>query len=280
MQFIKENLFLVALAGAVLVVGGILVAMNFGTSKQIEQSLAQRQTLDSEIKSLASAKPANADTVLAEKKRVESVQNMQKQVVEETISWNVDDFRNWAKDRYTKLYPDTELPRSGDLVLPVIHLKTLNGDVLPAFPYDADRYAQLGLTYTFTEEYRNAMLSLLKRLKPTSPPSQEEIFAETTRAKKQLEIEAAKKGLAEGAAAAPSASPAAPAMTMWAPMAPAAGGTGASASIDAQAQARGLLKARKHKAQQGRSMRQNSRLIWFSLNLSYQLPKNSFGMHR
>ncbi len=166
MQFIKQNLFLVVLVGATTVAGGIMLAVNFGWAGGVDTEIAKRSRTSKGLAALAKGNLANEEIVDEERNRVDDIRNSTRDI--RLLS------TGWQKQRFKIL----EVAR-----------KDAQGNILEkvrAFPIDTKLYDDYGLRFEATKEYLVELRKLLAQLKPTRPPTQEEIAIEIDKAIKRL----------------------------------------------------------------------------------------------
>lgn len=153
MAFIRQNLFVIVVALVVLVVGGIMLAMNAGVTDDIETRIEERKGLSDRLQRVVRGELVNEEVVEARRTFVEQIRDSRNAVRDVSVSWNE---RNYEP-----------------LALPVADR------AVPAFPIQPDLYKQYGLQLTFTERYIERVRELLASMKPTGPPGEQEIAAET-----------------------------------------------------------------------------------------------------
>ncbi len=153
MTFIRQNLFVIVVALVVLVVGGIMLAMDAGVTADIETRIRERKGLSDRLQRVVRGELVNEEVVEARRTFVEQIRKSRNAVRDASVSWNE---RNYEP-----------------LPLPVA------GRAVPAFPIQPDLYKQYGLQLTFTERYIERVRELLASMKPTGPPGEKEIAAET-----------------------------------------------------------------------------------------------------
>jgi len=241
MGFLRQNLFLILLAAAVMVLGALMLVTDFSFSGSLDQELEKRVRLSTALgeltrPSMGGQSLVNEEVLAAEKQRVETVRDAAKKVLQDAIKWNR---RNYS----------------------ILQL-TAGDQTIAAFPIDEQRYNALQLQFIFTPEYQKQLAELRKSLSPTVKATSEEIAAEITNAQKfllqkreQEEMLRARE-LSGGAAPVP-AREAAPAPDMrvmppWPSLTPGvvAGGN-VPADIDFQAKQLGADIARMKKAREG-----------------------------
>ncbi len=166
MRFLRQNVFLLAVIGVVVVAGGIMLAMVFSGTGDLDELVKLRTDRSKELRRLAKdSEKANKAVIEAEKERVESIRDGEKEVLDRSAAWN------------RRTYPILTLTYTDD---------DGTQHTVPAFPIDRNKYRAFGLVFQFTEQYRQKMLALLKHMNATSPPNQDEIDREQTRIERQL----------------------------------------------------------------------------------------------
>ena len=156
MHFIRENMFLVCVIAAVVVIGGIMVFMEFNWSAEVDGQLARRRALADSLKRLgdqATKQPVNQKVVTAAKKQVEDIRNLAKQIREDCLDWN--------RSRYQVM--TREITENNQKIQ------------VPLFPIDEERFRLHALRYNFQEVYRKELDKLLAELEPIVPPTPAEI---------------------------------------------------------------------------------------------------------
>jgi hypothetical protein len=161
MKFVRENLFLIVVAGCVLLGGIGLVTTSFKISGDVQKALEGRIEMAKTLQGLES-RGANADMVAAAEKRLEAIRSAAGTVAKICIDWNHD---HLAVLRL--VVPESE-------------------EVVPAFPYDEQFYRDHGLGYVFTQTYVQTMQRLVGSLHPTMPPTEGEIVSQQLQWQNQL----------------------------------------------------------------------------------------------
>lgn len=149
MKFLRENVFLIAVAGIVLVGGGGLLAGYAMISEKVDKAVEQRTTMARTLKGLED-NGANADMADAAKVYIGVIEASAGTVKDKCIQWN-------------------------RAQMQVLALPIPGSAPKPAFPYDEQDYRDRGLGYVFTKTYVEAMQGLLNSLRPTAPPTDGEI---------------------------------------------------------------------------------------------------------
>jgi|GEM_PF-3577215 len=167
MQWIRENLFLACLIGALVVCFGAAYAIRSGqdTAFKIED-MKPRRNLAHKIGRLASSKPVNRKWLENARKRLEGIRRQRDRVVREASDWN--------RKNYS-----------------VLQLKTVADgkvEMIPAFPYDSVVYQKKDLTSKFTNTYRVVLYGALARLELTSWPTDAEIGELSVKIDKDIQL--------------------------------------------------------------------------------------------
>lgn len=229
MQFLKQNLFLIALAGGVVILGGLLLVLGSGWTKDIEAQFEKRQAVSADLRPLRGAPYVNNETVGRQRQRAEGMAT----AVERVRQWSIEQNRNG--------YEVMQLPVRGE-----------DGTrrVIPAFPMEEHREEyRYGARYTATQVYREELASLLELLTPTAPPTDSEIQAEVQLARQRLRDQLAR----EGGAAPPPGTPRPGDFNPGGPTGRAPGDPGQELppELTQQAQEEGTLAARVRAASRG-----------------------------
>ncbi|MCP4378563.1 MAG: hypothetical protein GY794_20600, partial [bacterium] len=156
MQWIRENLFLTCIAGALVVCLGVCYFIKSGqVAGYTNEDMKPRKALARKLTGLSRKKPVNKDRMKKAKARLDEI----RQERDEAAS-NVD---VWNKKNYQ-----------------VLELKaTVGGQtkVYQAFPHDSELYQKYGLTSKFTNAYRIELYGALAELDLTSRATNTEIEA-------------------------------------------------------------------------------------------------------
>lgn len=164
MRFIRENIFLLSAAVAVILIGGIMLASSASIGRDVDKALSKRQELSDQLERFGE-EPVNETMVEEERQRVEAARATLRAVVDWSIAWNC---RNCQP-------------------LPLI-VKTEDGErKVPAFPIDRELYSLYDLTFNAALVYHREMADLLKGLRPVVPPTQEQIDKEKAVWEKRLQ---------------------------------------------------------------------------------------------
>ncbi len=169
MRFLRQNIFILAVIAVVVVVGGAMLVMDFSTADKIDEQVSERISLSDLLGRASGGKKVSAAVVDAEKKRVESTQSAAKKLLEQTIRWN--------KRNYRVL----ELPLVNEL-----------GEVterIVAFPIDRKKYRDYGAVLVMTRQYMVELRSMLKNMKTTRPPTDQEIAREQANMARRLQAQ-------------------------------------------------------------------------------------------
>ncbi|MGA2265929.1 MAG: hypothetical protein ABSH10_05805 [Phycisphaerae bacterium] len=161
MKFVRENLFLIVVAGCVLLGGIGLAVTSFKVSGDVQKAMNGRVEMAKTLQGLE-GRGANAEMVAAAEKRLEAIRSTAGTVAKVCIDWN---HEHLAVLKLT--VPDTE-------------------EVVPAFPYDEQVYRDHGLGYVFTKTYVQAMQRLWGSLHPTTPPTEGEVVSQQLQWQNQL----------------------------------------------------------------------------------------------
>ncbi|OPX22190.1 MAG: hypothetical protein B1H04_05395 [Planctomycetales bacterium 4484_123] len=160
MNFVKQNLFLICMLGVVLVIGGVLLALAGPAHKQARSHVEVRTRLSAQLASLTRGEGLGAERVRVNKKVVEAARH---RVIK-------------TREEYAEVVRRAlERNRAHYRVLSFADPDNPSGPRLPAFPVNSQLYQRKGLRLLFPTEYRNRVLALLASMKPTSPPTLEEI---------------------------------------------------------------------------------------------------------
>ncbi len=155
MRFIRENIFLLSAAGAVILIGGIMLASSASIGEDVEKALSNRQELSKQLGRLGE-KPVNVKIVKKERQRVEAAQATVRAVVDANIAWN----RRNCQPLLLTFNAEDGLRK------------------VPAFPADLQLYRQYDLTFNAAQVYREESAKLLASLLPVGQPTQEQIEKE------------------------------------------------------------------------------------------------------
>ena len=165
MRFIRENLFLLILIGIVVVLGGVIIAINFSIGGDVEDRIKDRQNLSKSLQGLVGPAKYNLGIVEAEKRRVSMVRHEANRTVADQVRRN-------QQDNVVLQIPIVE----GGMVRKVV----------PAFPIDVNEYQKWGLAFIFVERHRAATRAALRRLDATRPPTDRDIEIQTDREKGRM----------------------------------------------------------------------------------------------
>jgi len=89
MQFVRENMFLVALVAVVVVVGGVMLAVDFNLADKVDARLAERSKTANSLASLDRRKPTNTKVLAANREIARRYQVDAKRMEDEHVAWNV-----------------------------------------------------------------------------------------------------------------------------------------------------------------------------------------------
>ena len=154
MQWIRENLFLSCLAGALLISVGVAYAVRSGQDTAFKtKDMGPRARLANRIRSLRSRPPVNKDWIDKATQRLDKIKKQRDKIVQAASSWN--------RRHYSVLQLEFES----------------NGKKrkLAAFPYKANEYNDNSLTSKFTNTYRKELYGALAKLDLTAMPTEGEI---------------------------------------------------------------------------------------------------------
>jgi len=153
-RLLKENAFLVSLIAVVVVVGAILVIMQRSASAGADAGAKVRTDQSAKMDRLAAA-PVNRLTVQAAIAREDAMRDEAAKVAADFLKSNRKDYK--------------------------VIVFALPNQAVPAFPIDKEVYTREDLRLLFPREYEKRVKALLASLKPTRPPTPEEIQAEQER---------------------------------------------------------------------------------------------------
>ena len=166
MQWIRENLFLTCVVGALIACFGAAYTIRSGQdSAFVIEDMEPRADLADEIRRLNSSKAVNKDWLKMAQDRLEGIRRQRDRIVREAAGWN--------KTNYS-----------------VLKLKvTTDGvtEILPAFPYDSAVYQMKDLTSKFTNTYRIVLYGALAKLDLTAWPSDVEIGERSAQIEKDIQ---------------------------------------------------------------------------------------------
>jgi len=166
MQWIRENLFLTCLVGALVVCSGVAYTVRSGQDADfVNSDMKPRVVLANKIRRLASSKPVTKDWLKKAQGRLDRIRRQRDKVVRGASDWNK---RNYS----------------------VLKLKaTTDGavEILPAFPYHSAGYQKKDLTSKFTNTYRIELYGALAKLDLTSWPTDAEIGELSAQINKEIQ---------------------------------------------------------------------------------------------
>ena len=153
MEFIRQNVVLIAAAGIFLLLAVVLLSGNMVFSGQIDDSIAEREQLVVDLESLT-RRPINDQMVKAQKKWVRDIQASYEAVLAGSAQWNRRNFE-------------------------VISAQ-VGGQArtIYAFPVNPEVYDTSRWRLDLTKSYVDEMAASLEALKPASPPSETEVSDE------------------------------------------------------------------------------------------------------
>jgi len=153
MKFLRDNLFLICTAAAVLAPSVVLLAMSRSAANRAAEYGELRTAQSSKISSLSSS-GINENAVQLAEKRVDLIKQAAGEVEEYFLQRNRDDYE-------------------------LITFEGISGEQAAAFPIDPELYQRHSLRWLFPQEYRKRVLALVASLGPTAPPTKEELDRET-----------------------------------------------------------------------------------------------------
>ena len=166
MQWIRENLFLTCVTGALVVCFGVAYTIRSGQDTAfVEKDMRPRIRLASRIRDLSRSEPITKEWLKKAQDRLKKIRGQRDKIVREVGDWN--------KKSYS-----------------VLKLKVItNGvtEVFPAFPYDSAVYQTKDLTSKFTNADRVALYGALARLDLTSWPTDVEIGELSVKIEKDIQ---------------------------------------------------------------------------------------------
>jgi len=178
MAFLREHSFILGLVAALVVLGGIVLALDFSKAGSVTGELKDRAEFSAGLKTLVKPPRVNAKVLKAETDRVEQSQAAAKIVIDRNVEWNRGDFE----------------------IMQLSYTDGAGGTrTIPAFPIQREEYNDFGLIFVLTRTYLLELRSMLKDLKATQPPTPEEVRDEQDRLARKLAAKRAaeerKKGL-------------------------------------------------------------------------------------
>jgi len=154
MQWIRENLFLACLIGALVVCIGAAYTVRSGQDADFKnKDMKPRVDLARRIGRLDSSPPVNKDWLKKAQDRLDGIRRQRNKVVRDAADWNKRNYR----------------------VLPLKSTADGAVEIIPAFPYDPAVYQRKDLTSKFTNTYRIVLYDALSKLDLTSWPTDAEI---------------------------------------------------------------------------------------------------------
>ncbi|HUS90338.1 MAG TPA: hypothetical protein VM695_00765 [Phycisphaerae bacterium] len=174
MRFIRENLFIVVLLGATVVVGGVAVGYYLTLRGELNSKLRKRTGLSGSLARLAgpSQVKVSEEFVQAQQRRIDALMASAKKDSDDGINFNR---RN----------------------LPMIKLNV--GAAMPrdAFPIDEKLYSDLGLNYVFIKEYTRTLDEMFASpaLRRTSLATRDELQQEEARLQETYKDKARAKAI-------------------------------------------------------------------------------------
>lgn len=159
MNFLKQNLFLVGTAVVLVVVSAALVMFARSATDRVDKYVADRTGVNSSMVTLMSGQPVNRDVVEAAEGRVDEMRLSHQRVAMTVLTTNTRHYR--VLD-----FPDPDSP---------------DKKRIPAFPIDQAVYDAKALRLQFPERCRQELAKLVASMRPTAPPTTEEIADEVER---------------------------------------------------------------------------------------------------
>jgi hypothetical protein len=164
MEFLRKNLFMVLLVTITLLLVVVLLIWGMDISDRIEtEEMAKRKALSSDINALQRGPYVNRGTIEADTEQVA--------VVRKALA----DVRRLNREYNSRDYD-------------VAQLKLLTGQTRPALPFSAKVWDDNQLYFRFVSEYHHKLEELLTRLNATTPPKEEDIFAEAIRQQSSIDL--------------------------------------------------------------------------------------------
>ncbi len=149
MNFIRENMVLMIIAGVVVVVGGGLLFIGRSWGSEVRDLVDERDELSRNLQRQAGGERISPDKIEAKQASVERLKEQADAAAAETMEWNRRDYE-------------------------IIKLTAGDREV-PAFPLDSDLYREYGLRYKFMLAYNDSLGSLVEPLRVTRPATPEQI---------------------------------------------------------------------------------------------------------
>ncbi|MDP6544211.1 MAG: hypothetical protein QGH60_09490 [Phycisphaerae bacterium] len=154
MQWIRENLFLACLIGALVACAGVVYTVRSGQDTDfVDKDMFPRVELADRIYDLDDSEPVNKDRMAKAQRRLDRIRRQLKTVVRDATEWN------------RKNYGVLQLKATGSGAV----------ETIPAFPYNSAVYQTKDLTSKFTNTYRIVIYGALAKLDLTSWPTGAEI---------------------------------------------------------------------------------------------------------
>ncbi len=169
MKFFRENIFLVALVGAVVLVGGGMLGLGFSVSGGNDDLVEQRMKLSGDLARLDSPNVKANDGILqATRDHRDRVKAAAQTVIKTDNKWN--------RQRYK--------------VMAVKYLAEGNTKVANIFPMDRDLYEEYPIISRIPKLYHKELDKLVQSLSPAELPTDAEIAQEQTRFQRWLDLQA------------------------------------------------------------------------------------------
>jgi len=159
MNFVKQNLFLLGTAAALVAASAVLLAFRSSAVDRAERAIKDRIRINNDMQALTSDGYINRAVVETAKRRVELMQQRHQQVAETVLAMNR---RNYE----VLMFED---PASPDKKL------------IPAFPIHRETYQAKGIRLLWPARIREEMKNLVESMQPTRPPTTPEVNEELGR---------------------------------------------------------------------------------------------------
>ena len=164
MNGIRENMFVVVLIGATVVLVGALLPWGFSIDEKIEdEEMAERAALSSQIQNLSRPNFNNQDTIAAAQAGVSDLNSALADVCHENVKWNRRNFE----------VVSLELPSKAG--------------TCSVLPFPTEVWKRYLLAYPFVAKSHMRLDALLALLKPTTLPTEVEINKEATKWQRRMD---------------------------------------------------------------------------------------------
>ncbi len=150
MRLLREHLFYVVLAGSVLVIGGVLLAVSISLSGGIKEKWENRRNIINDLRRLASGTPVNQKILDNRRRYVENIRNTASSVESQSEKFNRGDYQ-------------------------LIQFTLPDGKKENAFPMNRDLYEKHDLAFKLTDKYVDGLESLRNSLKPVPGWTEEDL---------------------------------------------------------------------------------------------------------